>query len=62
MTSTLTDGPVASALERMYAESDAQFRSAWSNIDRSVFENGSAQERADAADEIYMPISPTRES
>ena len=42
----------------MYAESDAQFRSAWSNIDRSVFENGSPQERADAADEIYMPISP----
>ncbi len=58
MTSTLTDGPVAEALGRMYAESDAQFRSAWSNIDRSVFENGSPQERADAADEIYMPISP----
>lgn len=57
MTSTLTGGPVAAALERLYAESSAQ-REVWSNIDRSVFENGSAQERADAADEIYMPISP----
>jgi len=42
----------------MYAESDEQGRSVWSNIDRSVFENGTAQERADAADEIYMPIAP----
>ncbi|MFN8225561.1 MAG: class I SAM-dependent methyltransferase [Mycobacterium sp.] len=58
MTSTLTEGPVAAALSRMYAESDEQGRSVWSNIDRSVFENGTAQERADAADEIYMPIAP----
>lgn len=57
MASTLTDGLVAATLERMYAESDAQFRSAWSNIDRSMFDNGTAQQRADAADEIYMPIS-----
>lgn len=57
MTSTLTDGPVAAALSRMYADSDAQGRSVWSNIDRGVFENGTAQQRADAADEIYMPIS-----
>ena len=58
MTSTLTEGPVAAALARMYAESNAQGRAVWSNIDRSVFENGTAQARADAADEIYMPISP----
>jgi len=57
MTSTLTDGPVAAALDRMYAASANQ-RGNWAGIDPSVFENGSAQERADAADEIYMPISP----
>ena len=57
MTSTLTETAVATALERMYAES-AEQRGAWAGIDRSVFANGTARERADAADEIYMPISP----
>jgi predicted O-methyltransferase YrrM len=58
MTSSLFDTTIAAALERMYAESAAQFDAPRPEIDPAIFEHGSAQERADAADEIYMPISP----
>lgn len=58
MTSTLNDANVAAALDRMYAESAEEFGRPRPNFDPGIFERGSAQERADAADEIYMPISP----
>jgi predicted O-methyltransferase YrrM len=58
MTSTLTDGKIAAALERMYAEATEQVRGPGPNFDPAIFEHGTAQERADAVDEIYMPISP----
>ena len=59
MTTTLQDARVASALDRMYAESTQQF--ARLREDRALFErvaNASAQERADALSEIYMPVTP----
>lgn len=54
----LTDTRVAAELDRMYAEATAQRdrlhdRSAWQRL-----ENASAQERADALSEVYMPVSP----
>ena len=59
MTTTLQDARVASALDRMYTESGEQF--ARLREDRALFErvaNASAQERADALSEIYMPVTP----
>ena len=59
MTTTLQDARVASALDRMYTESTQQF--ARLREDRALFErvaNASAQERADALSEIYMPVTP----
>ncbi len=59
MTNTLADARVASALERMYAESTEQFARLRENSD--LFQriaNASAQERADALSEIYMPVTP----
>ncbi len=56
--STLTEARVASALNRMYAEATEQ-RSR--PRDPDVFnrlEGASAQERADALSEVYMPVSP----
>ena len=59
MTTTLQDGKVASALERMYAEARSEFSAErLRNVDLSVLERGSAQERADAMSDVYMPISP----
>lgn len=56
--STLTDTKVASALDRMYSESKAQMgklrdESLWRKLD-----GASAQERADALSEVYMPVTP----
>ena len=59
MTTTLQDARVASALDRMYTESSEQFARLREN--REVFErvaNASAQERADALSDIYMPVTP----
>jgi predicted O-methyltransferase YrrM len=56
--STLTDAKVASELDRMYSEATEQ-RSRLR--DPGLFarlEGASAQERADAMSEIYMPVSP----
>lgn len=56
--STLTDAKVSAALDRMYGESKAQRErlhdpSLWQRL-----EGASAQERADALSEIYMPVTP----
>ncbi|HYZ66520.1 MAG TPA: class I SAM-dependent methyltransferase [Mycobacterium sp.] len=59
MTTTLQDARVASALDRMYTESTDQFARLREN--RDVFERvakASAQERADALSDIYMPVTP----
>ena len=59
VTTTLQDARVASALDRMYTESTEQFARLREN--RDVFERvakASAQERADALSEIYMPVTP----
>jgi predicted O-methyltransferase YrrM len=59
VTTTLQDARVASALDRMYTESTDQFAQLREN--RDLFErvaNASAQERADALSEIYMPVTP----
>lgn len=56
--STLTDPPVASAIARMYAEADEQRPRL---LDGSLFdplEGATAQERADALSDIYLPVSP----
>lgn len=59
MTTTLDDPAVAATLERMYAESHAQFEALRDGtLDFSGYQKGSPQERADAMSEIYMPISP----
>jgi predicted O-methyltransferase YrrM len=59
VTTTLQDARVASALDRMYTESTDQFARLREN--RDVFArvaNASAQERADALSDIYMPVTP----
>jgi predicted O-methyltransferase YrrM len=59
VTTTLQDARVASALDRMYTESTEQFARLREN--RDLFKrvaNASAQERADALSEIYMPVTP----
>jgi predicted O-methyltransferase YrrM len=59
VTTTLQDARVASALDRMYTESTEQFAQLREN--RDLFQrvaNASAQERADALSEIYMPVTP----
>ena len=58
MTNTLQHPKVASALERMYAESAEQFASMREG--GTVFsrlESASAQERADAFSEYYLPVT-----
>lgn len=54
---TLHDARVTSALERMYAESDAQ-RAGIHDRFRAIDPQATAQERADAVSDIYMPITP----
>jgi predicted O-methyltransferase YrrM len=56
--STLTDTQVASTLDRMYAESHAQMstlRDRFGSVDMST---ATAQERADALSDVYMPVTP----
>jgi predicted O-methyltransferase YrrM len=55
---TLRDPKVATALERMYAESAEQFASMREGgTDFSRLESASAQERADAFSEYYLPVT-----
>lgn len=55
---TLTETKVASALDRMYAESQAQMstlRDRFGSVDMAT---ATAQERADALSDVYMPVTP----
>jgi predicted O-methyltransferase YrrM len=59
VTTTLQDARVATALDRMYSESTEQFSRLREN--RDVFQriaNASAQERADALSDFYLPVTP----
>ena len=59
MTTTLQNARVATALDRMYGESTEQFARLREN--RDAFQhiaNASAQERADALSEFYLPVTP----
>lgn len=56
--STLTEDRVASALDRMYSEATAQRQQLHDPARWQKLEGASAQERADALSEIYMPVTP----
>ena len=56
--STLTDAKVASALDRMYSESRAQMSTLRSRFDGIDMSSATAQERADALSDVYMPVTP----
>ena len=59
MTSTLLDSRVATTLNRMFAEADAQMPLLSELIGRdAVPAESSAQERADALSEFYLPVTP----
>ncbi len=59
MTSTLLDSRVASALTRMFAEADAQMPMLAEMFGKDVVPaESSAQERADALSEFYLPVTP----
>jgi predicted O-methyltransferase YrrM len=59
MTSTLLDSRVAAALHRMFAEADAQMPLLAEMMGRDAVPGEStAQERADALSEFYLPITP----
>ncbi|MDX1873094.1 class I SAM-dependent methyltransferase [Mycolicibacterium sp. 120266] len=57
---TLDDSRVAAALARMYAESDRQMAQLRERgpADRARLQQATAQERADALSDIYMPVTP----
>jgi predicted O-methyltransferase YrrM len=59
VSTTLQDSRVAAALDRMYTASAEQFSQLRGN--REMFDrlaNASAQERADALSEFYIPVTP----
>ena len=57
--STLTDPKVSSLLDRTYAESSEQMAALRSGGGRFAdLANATAQERADALSDIYMPVTP----
>ena len=59
MTSTLLDSRVAATLDRMFAESDAQMPILSEMMEKNaVPAEASAQERADALSEFYLPVTP----
>lgn len=59
VTATLSDPRVETALNRMYAESNAQFATLRDGgTDFSRLDSVSAQERADAFSEFYLPVTP----
>lgn len=56
---TLADPRVASALNRMYAESQDQMDTLRNDPRRFAdLQNATAQERADALSDVYMPVTP----
>ena len=59
MTTTLQDGRVAAALDRMYTAARDQIPRLRERRDRlAELATASAQERADALSDIYMPVTP----
>ncbi|MFY9918179.1 MAG: class I SAM-dependent methyltransferase [Mycobacterium sp.] len=59
MTSTLLDSRVAAALTRMFAEADAQMPMLGEMFGKDVVPaESSAQARADALSEFYLPVTP----
>jgi predicted O-methyltransferase YrrM len=58
MTTTLTDTKVASALDRMYSESQAQMATLRESGPPVDMAKSSAQERADALSDFYLPVTP----
>ena len=59
MTSTLLDSRVAATLNRMFTEADAQMPMLGELMSRdAVPAEASAQQRADALSEFYLPVTP----
>jgi predicted O-methyltransferase YrrM len=59
MSITLNDSRVAAALDRMYAAAETQFPTLRDRAgDFSSLSTASAQERADALSDVYMPVTP----
>jgi predicted O-methyltransferase YrrM len=57
--STLTDTKIASALDRMYTESHEQMTQLRNDGGRFAdLATATAQERADALSDVYMPVTP----
>ncbi|UNB52433.1 O-methyltransferase [Mycolicibacterium sp. YH-1] len=55
---TLEDAPVASTLNRMYTESREQMSTLRARFDGIDMSSATAQERADALSDVYMPVTP----
>jgi predicted O-methyltransferase YrrM len=55
---TLNDPRVASALNRMYMESREQMSTLRARFDGIDMSSATAQERADALSDVYMPVTP----
>jgi predicted O-methyltransferase YrrM len=56
--STLADPNVAAALDRMYSESVEQMTTLRARFDGVDLSKATAQERADALSDVYMPVTP----
>jgi predicted O-methyltransferase YrrM len=56
--STLADPNVAAAVNRMYSESREQMATLRARFDGVDLSRASAQERADALSDVYMPVTP----
>jgi predicted O-methyltransferase YrrM len=56
--STLLDPKVAAALDRMYTESSDQMTTLRQRFDGIDMSSATAQERADALSDVYMPVTP----
>ena len=56
--SSLLSGPVAATIDELYRKADDQRRTRSRGGGRPGFDTSSAQERADAMAEVYMPIAP----
>jgi predicted O-methyltransferase YrrM len=55
---TLADPNVAAALDRMYSESREQMATLRARFDGVDLSGATAQERADALSDVYMPVTP----
>jgi predicted O-methyltransferase YrrM len=58
VTNTLLEPKVARALDRMYRETDEQMAALYTRHGALVTGGASAQERADALSDFYLPIAP----